>query len=164
MPPALDPKPVRILENLATALALIAGGADYYHTASFAGIGKQITNPQPLTYPCTFIAEPGEVGQFSEQPEQRQVLWHGSWYWEIPIFGVIHNAGMTTDAAYKSLLKLAADIYRAVMVDHTRGGLAHFTEVRGWTVLGPQEQTDGRPWVGVLVGVHFRTDDQQMET
>ena len=161
MPPATDPIPVRILDNLATSLALIAGGSDYYNTASFAGYGRQIADPQLSGYPATFIGEPGEIGQYAQS--EKQVLWHGSWAWDIPVFGVIEHVG-DGDTAYRSLSKLAADIYRAVMSDHQRGGLASYTEIMGWTMLGPQESTQGRHWVGVIVRVLFRTRDTEMVT
>ncbi|MEK9736615.1 MAG: hypothetical protein VW239_04765 [Candidatus Nanopelagicales bacterium] len=163
MPPGVEPIPVRVLENLAAALALPDGGADYYHAVTFGGIGRDITAPALSGYPAVFIGEPGEVGQYSEVAEDSRTLWHGTWYWDIPVFGVIRDVG-GGDAAYKSLLRLAADIYRAVMVDYSRGGLATRTELRGWTILGPQEQTDGRPWVGTLVRVVFKTRDQEMVT
>ena len=163
MPPGSDPIPVRILDNVAAALALPDGGNDYYHAVSFAGIGRDITSPALVGYPAVFIGEPGEVGQYSEVSQEGRVMWHGSWFWDIPVFGVIRDVG-GGDAAYRSLLKLAADIFRAVMVDFTRGGFAKLTQVMGWTLLGPQASTDGRPWVGVLVRVVFRTRDNEMVT
>lgn len=159
MPPATSPVPVLVLENLQAALALIAGGPSYYHTASVVGIGRDITQ-EALSYPAVFLGEPSEVGQFTQR---EGAMWHGDWAWDIPIFGVIRNVGMGDDA-YKELLKLAADIYRAVLTDYTRGGLASLTEVAGWTILGPQESTDGRPWVGVQTRVIFRTKDTEMVT
>lgn len=163
MPPATDPIPVLILDNLAAALALPDGGANYYHAVKYAGIGRDITAETTVGYPAVFIGEPGEVGQYSEVAPESKVLWHGTWYWDIPIFGVIADVG-GGPLAYKSLLKLAADIFRAVLVDYTRAGLAKLTEIRGWTILGPQEETDGRPWVGVLARVVFRTRDNEMVT
>lgn len=163
MPPGVDPIPVRILDNLATALALPDGGADYYHAVKYAGIGRDITAEQLVGYPAVFIGEPGEAGQVSTVGQDGRVLWHGVWRWQIPVFGVIHDVGTGSDA-YKSLLKLAADIYRAVMQDHTRGGFARNTQVMGWTILGPQDETDGRPWVGVLVEITYTTRDTEMVT
>lgn len=161
MPPATDPVPVRILDNLAAALALIVGGSDYYHAATFVGYGRDITAPAISGYPATFIGEPGEVGQWTETGPDGRLLWHGVWFWDIPIFGVINDVG-GGDEAYRQLVRLAADIYRAVMVDHQRGGLATLTEPMGWTLIGPQTQTQGRPWVAVVVRVRFRTRDTEM--
>ncbi len=163
MPPATEPVPVRILEDLATALALPDGGADYYHAVKFAGFGRDIAAPALQGYPAVFIGEPGEIGHYSETAENRRVLWHGTWYWDIPVFGVIQDIGGGAEA-YKQLQRLAADIYRAVMVDYTRGGLAVLTAPQGWTILGPQNETQGRPWVAVLVRIIFRTKDTEMVT
>lgn len=163
MPPATAPVPVLVLDALAAKLALPDGGSNYYHAVSFAGIGRDITAPALTSYPAVFIGEPGEVGNYSEVAEDKRALWHGTWYWDIPVFGVIRDVGMG-DEAYRSLEKLAADIYRAVLTDHTLAGTALRTEVRGWTILGPQDSTDGRPWVGVLVRVVFRTKDTEMVT
>lgn len=163
MPPATDPVPLRILENLETALALPDGGANYYHAVKVAGWGRDITAPAIQGYPAVFIGEPGEIGQHTETAENRRVLFHGSWYWDVPIFGVIQDVGMGKDA-YRELMRLAADIYRAVMVDHQRGGLAVLTAPQGWTILGPKDETQGRPWVAVLVRIFFRTKDTEMVT
>lgn len=163
MPPATSPVPVLVLDALAAALAVPDGGSNYYHDVTVVGIGRDITAMHPAPYPAVFIGEPSEVGQYSEIAEDRRALWHGTWYWDVPVFGVIQDVGMG-DAAYRSLLKLAADIYRAVTADHTLGGTCLRTEVRGWTILGPQEQTQGRPWVGVLVRAVFRTKDTEMVT
>lgn len=163
MPPATDPVPLRILENLETALALPDGGANYYHAVHVAGWGKDITASAINGYPAVFLGEPGEIGHYSETAENRRVLWHGTWYWDIPIFGVIQDVGGGSDA-YRQLQRLAADIYRAVMVDYTRGGLAVLTAPQGWTILGPQSETQGRPWVAVIVRIIFRTKDTEMVT
>lgn len=163
MPPGVDPIPVRILDNLVAALALPNGGADYYHAVTFAGIGRDITDPKLSAYPAVFLAEPGEAGQVSTVGSDGRVLWHGVWHWEVPIFGVIHDVGGGDDA-YRSLFKLAADIYRAVMQDYSRGGLARNTTVIGWTMLGPQDSTDGRPWVAVHVDITYTTRDTEMVT
>lgn len=163
MPPATDPIPVRILDNLAAALALPDGGADYYHAVKFAGFGRDITAPATVGYPAVFIGEPGEIGQVTETNEVRRVHGYGTWYWDIPIFGVIEDVGGGSDA-YRRLTRLAADIYRALMVDHQRGGLAVLTDPQGWTILGPQSETQGRPWVAVLVRIIFRTRYNEMVT
>lgn len=163
MPPGTEAKPVRILNDLAAALALPDGGANYYHAVKFVGFGRDITAQQVLGYPAVFLGEPSEVGQYQEGAKEGQVLWHGYWYWDVPVFGVINDVGMGEEA-YRSLIRLASDIYRAVLTDYTRGGLAVVTEVKGWTMLGPQTQTQGRPWVGVLVRVVFRTKDTEMVT
>lgn len=161
MPPATSPVPVLVLDALATKLALPDGGSNYYHAVKFAGYGRDITAPALVGYPATFIGEPGEVGSYSEIAEGKGALWHGTWYWDIPVFGVIQDVG-GGDEAYRSLLKLAADIYRAVLTEPIIG--TGQTSVRGWTVLGPQDSTDGRPWVAVLVRVVFRTKDTEMVT
>ena len=163
MPPGVDPIPVRILDDLAAALSLPDGGASYYHDVNFVGFGRDITAPAITGYPAVFLGEPSEIGQYSEVAEDRKALWHGTWYWDIPVFGVIEDVGLG-DNAYRSLLKLAADIFRAVLADFQRGGLAILTEVRAWTILGPQEATQGRPWVAVVVRVVFRTRDNEMVT
>lgn len=161
MPPATDPVPVLVLNALATALALPDGGANYYHAVKFAGIGRDITALAVSGYPAVFIGEPNEVGQYSEIAEDKRVNWYGTWYWDVPVFGVIQDVGMG-DNAYRSLLKLAADIYRAVSTDYTIGGTAYRSEIMGWTILGPQEKTQGRPWVAVIVRIVFRTRDTEM--
>lgn len=163
MPPATDPVPVLVLNALLAKLALPDGLTDYYHDVTVAthAVGQDITEIQPVQYPAVFVGEPGEVGQYSEVADDHKTLWLGHWYWDIPVFGVISDVGMG-DAAYRSLLKLAADIYRAVLTDYTLSGTCVRVEVRGWTILGPQEQTQNRPWVGVLVRAVFRTRDTEM--
>ena len=163
MPPATDPIPVLILNDLETALKLPVAGTDYYHTVQTVEFGQDITAESIGGYPAIFIGEPGEVGQITETKPDGRVLWHGTWYWDIPVFGVIADAGGGKEA-YRNLLKLVADIYRAVMVDPRRSGHAATTDVLGWTMLGPQDATDQRPWVAVLLRVLFRTRDTNMVT
>lgn len=163
MPPGSDSAPVQVLANLRTALGLPDGGSDYYHSVTVVGVGRDITELRPEQYPVVFIGEPGEVGLYSSGDDRRQALWHRRWTWDIPVFGVIKDQGYG-DEAYDQLNNLAADIMRAVMVDHTRGGTACDTQVLGWTILGPQDVTDGRPWVGVHVRVDFTTKDDEMVT
>lgn len=161
MPPATAPLPVLILDNLAEALKLPDGGADYYHAVQVVEYGKDLTAEQLSGYPAIYIGEPGEVGQVTETRPDGRVMWHGTWFWDIPVFGVIAEAGSAKES-YRSLLKLVADIYRAVNVDTQRGGRAASTDVLGWTILGPQDDSDQRPWVAVLLRVLFRTLDTNM--
>lgn len=161
MPPATQPIPVLILDNLAAALALPDGGTDYYHAVKTVEYAKDITAEQIAGYPAIFIGEPGEVGQVTETQPNGRVMWHGTWWWDIPVFGVIADVGGGKDA-YRSMLKLVADIYRAVTVDPSRGGQAASTDVIGWTMLGPQDETEQRPWVALILRVLFRTKDTNM--
>lgn len=163
MPPATAPIPVLILDELETALALPDGGSDYYHDVKMVAFGEDITAEQVSGYPAIFIGEPGEVGQVTETQPSGRVLWHGTWYWDIPVFGVISDVGGGKEA-YRNLLRLVADIYRAVNVSPGRGGNAVTTDVLGWTMLGPQDATEQRPWVAVLLRVLFRTKDTHMVT
>ena len=150
-----------MLDALLAKLATITGGSNFYHTVAFAGIGHDVGAIQPVAYPAVFLGETSEVGQYSQVARDDRTLWLNTWYWDVPVFGVIADPGMGDDA-YRSLLKLAADIHRAVLTDHTLDGTCIRVEVNGWTILGPQTKTQGRPWVGVLVRAVFRTRDTEM--
>jgi len=166
MPPATSPIPVLLLDNMKTALLAIDGGANYYHSTVFAGFGKDPEDPMTGVsgYPAVMLGEPREVGFIKTPDDDRdQSALHGTWHWEIPVFGVINDVGLGDDA-YRSLHKLAADIFRAMTADYTRGGLAYDTLCRGWSILGPQISTQGRPWVAVIFRVKFRTRENEMVT
>ena len=161
MPPATEPIPVLILDNLATALRGINGGTDYYHTVTGVEYARDLIREEyPGGYPAIFIGEPGQVGD-TDQPADTGVMWHGTWHWHVPVFGVIRDVGGGTES-YRALLRFVADIYRAVVQDYQRGQMAYSTEVLGWTMVGPQEETDGRPWVAVTVRIKFNTKDTNM--
>lgn len=161
MPPVTQPIPVLILDDLAAALRNINGSSDYYHAVTGVEYARNlIFEEYPGGYPAIFIGEPGQVGN-TDQPPDTAAMWHGSWHWHVPVFGVIKDIGGGTEA-YKELLRFVADIYRAVMQDPQRGQKAYSTEVLGWTMVGPQEETDGRPWVAVSVRVKFNTRDTHM--
>ncbi len=164
MAPATQPVPVLVLDALKARLALIQGGSDYYHTATFAGFGKDaVSTPDVAAYPVVMIGEPGEVGNTSEADADKRSMMHGDWFWDVPIFGVIQDVG-GGDEAYRSLTRLAADVFRAVMTDFHLGGTAVIARVTGWTMLGPQTQTQGRPWVAVICRIWFRTRHDEMVT
>lgn len=162
MPPATDPIPVLILNAMKAALALPDGGANYYHAVTFAGVGRDVTEDALKGYPAVFMGEPSEIGQYTNVPEGQRAVMKRTWYWDIPVFGVINDVGMG-EAAYTSLLKLGADIYRAVMSNYQLGGPA-VADCQGWTILGPQTETQGRPWIALVFRVLFRTREDEWIT
>ena len=76
MPPATAPKPVRVLDALATALAVPDGGSNYYHDVSFAGYGRDIAAPALVQYPAVFIGDTSDIGKHTETTRDNRVLWH----------------------------------------------------------------------------------------
>ena len=160
MPPATSPIPVLILDNLEAALALPDGGADYYYDVNVVRIGEDPLDS--VNAPAVVIGDPGVLGRYFEE-KNGSVLWPSNLHWRIPIYGVVPYSSSQGEA-HRNLLKLAADIYRAVMVDFTRGGKAINTTWLGWEVISPPSEGDVRPWMACELDIHFRTRDTEMIT
>lgn len=156
MPPAIIPIPVAILDNLETALQGINGGSSYWHTVLYVKLGEPISEA-PGT-PFVSIGELGSIGRYSESREG-DVTWHKTLHWSIPIIGALDGK---YDAP-RRLLKLAADIYKAVMADYSRGGNAIKTT---WEGFEPRDvavsDEDVRSGLVCWIDVHFRTRDTDM--
>ena len=160
MPPATAPIPVLILDNLEAALALPDGGSDYYYDVNVVRVGEDPTDQ--FVAPAVVIGEIGVMGRYSEV-KNGSVMWHSNLHWRIPLFGVVPYTSSSAEAN-RNLSKLAADIYRAVMVDYTRGGYAMNTTWVGWEVASPPSDDDQRPWLACELDIHFRTKDKEMIT
>lgn len=156
MPPATEPIPQMILENLQTALGAADGGSDYFYDLNVVKIGEDIF--QAAYYPAVTIGI-GEMGRLYENKEGR-VLWAGNFRWSLSVIGAIEGY---TDGP-KRLIRMFHDIYRAVMADYTRGGVALNTIVTGAEMLPPADGDDTRSWLEVGVEVHFRTKDTTLLT
>ena len=160
MPPNTDPIPVLILNNLEAALALPDGGNNYYFDVNVVRVGESPLDQ--IVAPAVVIGDVGVMGKYMEE-KNGSVLWHSNLHWRIQIYGVVPYSSASGEAN-RNLTKLAADIYRAVMVDYTRGGLAINTTWIGWEVSGPPSEDDQRPWLACELDIHFRTRDNEMVT
>lgn len=156
MPPATEPIPQLILENLQTALGAADGGSDYFYDLNVVKIGQDIF--QASVFPAVTIGI-GEMGRLYENKEGR-VLWAENLRWSLSVVAAIDGF---TDAP-KRLLRLFHDIHRAVMADYTRGGYALGTTVTGAELLPPAGEDDTRSWLEVGIEIHFRTKDTSLLT
>ena len=155
MPPATQPVPVRILDNLEAALALPDGGTDYFFDVNVVKIGANpLDSPQ---FPVLTIGDVGQMGRYAEV-KAGSVLWHSNLHWSITVLGAVADQ---TDVP-RQLLRLAADVYRAVNVDPQRGGLAANTVFEGCEIMPPTSEDDALSWIACFLDVHFRTRDKDM--
>lgn len=160
MPPATAPIPEQILDNLEAALALPDGGADYYYDVAVVRISEDPLDQAAA--PAVVIGDVGVMGRYFEE-KNGSVMWHSNLHWRIPIYGVVPYSSVPGDAN-RNLLKLAADVYRAVSADPTRGGKAMNTTWLGFEIISPPTDGDTRPWMACEIDVHFRTRDTDMVT
>lgn len=156
MPPVTEPVPQLILQALQTALSLPDAGADYFFNVNVVKIGEDIF--QASVFPAVTIGI-GEVGAIRD-PKEGRVLMVGNFHWALSIVGAIDGF---TDAP-KRLLRLFHDIYRALMVDRTLGGLVLNTTITGCEMLPPISEDDTRSWLEIGLELHFRTKETSLLT
>jgi hypothetical protein len=100
------------------------------------------------------VISPGDEDQHSESlPYERCIL---TLYLDA-FFIDSETDGVATDTF---LNRLQGDIKKAILSDHTRGGYAIDTNIRGTT---PFETTEGQPYAGIIIELeivyqHERTD------
>ena len=162
MPPATLPIPVQILDLLEAALALPDGGADYYWDVAVVRVGEDPLDQAAA--PAVVIGDPGVIGRFTVE-KNGEVMWHSNLHWRIPIYGVVPFSSVQSEAN-RNLLKIAADIFRAVMTLNNNSPTRPYNEVTwlGWEVISSPVDGDARPWMACEIDVHFRTRDTDMVT
>jgi hypothetical protein len=155
MPPALQPVPVRVLDNLETALGLVNGGSDYFFDVNVVKLTEDPLAANQL--PILTIGDVGQLGRYSQEDSGR-VLWSDHVHWAITILGAVESQ---TDSA-RQLLRMAHDVHRAVKQDPKRGGNAHDTRWVGWEILPSAGATDARAWMQCHLEIVMRFKDTDM--
>lgn len=155
MPPATEPIPWRILEEMQTRLALPDAGADYFYDFNVVKLGQDIA--QASIFPAVTIGI-GELGRMYEVKEGR-VLWAENVHWALSVICMIDGY---VDAP-KRLARVLHDVHRALMSgnDPTWGGLVRHVGFTGAEMYPPLEN-DTRSMIEVGVDVHFKTKDTTM--
>lgn len=148
MAPAVNPGALRILEDLEAALALIVEGADYHHTVTVARSGRSFDEIHQ--WPAVQIGI-GDLGDFADR--QPGLVHAENTHWLLSIVGGVRNPSDSVASA----IKMAADIYKAVMTDPQRSNLAIDTIWRGWTPGTLLDDNDTIAIVECRIDIHFRT-------
>jgi hypothetical protein len=131
-----------ILANLKTTLEGITAAAGYTHTMAGVSRWSSKSNETRQT-PCIVINSGPEekLQQPNPQATCRLTVYLDVW---------MRSPDTDTTASDTYLSSLLADVEKAVMADHTRGGYAENTAV---VSAVPFETVDGQPVFGIVVEV-----------
>lgn len=158
MPPVVEPIPYRVLLDLESALALPDAGSSYYYDFNVVKLGTTIGALSELPDKSVMIGKLGGLGRYLEE-KSGGALMHSDYHWSVEIVGVppysSNEAEMTLN-----LYRMVADIHRAVMTDHTRGGNAANTTIVEFALAAAEG--DQRPWVSCTLDVQLRTQYNDM--
>jgi len=146
-----DPVPMRILQDLETTLGLPDGGSSYFFDIQKVLI-PGLNEFEILEFPGIAIIPEGTVDDDTELLSEQTTRWN---------ILLIAALNVRTDAD-DQILKLIADVFKALMIDPQRGGNAIDTKWRGWTPAAPSDDADMMTWAEIRIQVHFRTSDTDM--
>jgi hypothetical protein len=159
MPPATEPIPYLVLQNLQAALAF--SGSDYWYAPVVVKVGEDPLDA--IALPALMIGEPGVLGKY-EDNKKGSALGHANVHWKVPVVGVIPYTSSQAETV-RNLLRLAADVLKAVRVDFKRGGYALDTAFEGWSIIdSPVSEDDVRPWMACMLDIHMIFRDTDMAT
>lgn len=152
MPPATQPIPVQVLDNLEAALALPDGGSGYFYDVNVVREGESVLDQ--IVEPAFVLGDVGAMGRLVDE-KQGGTLFHTNFHWRIPVYGVVPYSSNQAEAN-RNLLRLVHDLEKAVMVDYTLGGKAALAMLVGFEVMGPPTAGDTRPWFGAELDIQMQ--------
>lgn len=151
MPPALDSHRERILQHLATTMAGIVAGADYWNTVVTVTRTEDDIRPEENTtnWPLILVTQnelAGEAVELTNREVQETLL--------CQVYGFIKGA--LGDNLSQQAERMIADIVKAVETDPRRGNLADDTAIAA--IVSTFDHESLIIEAGVLVRVMFVRD------
>lgn len=114
----------QIIENIRDAFDLITTGGGYNFTVLTKVIGLRTKSEIQDAVPALMIAGADEEADNSTNSDFTSEM-------DVTIVGVIRSSDPEDPAiAERDLSRLITDVRKALLVDHTRGGLCRFTKIR----------------------------------
>jgi hypothetical protein len=155
MAPSGNPVKELILQNLETVLAAIAAGDDYYTTVRKV-FRLDVAPPEVNSFPAVAIVPQGTD---YDNPRTR-VTNANAGAFRVQLTLLLN----TSSNVARTIERFIRDVHKALWVDYTRGGYAHYTRIVRDEIFYPVDESDPLCGADVFLEIDYRTSRSDLNT